>query len=118
MRRIRKDAGIQKNVLARKIGISPQALWAIESENSFPKRETINKFCQAMGICRTKLMLESLSWEDMPADGATMTDVLDIIALALLRIRRYEERKPLFSASELEEQTRQLEQYNIGDGER
>ena len=117
MRRLRKEAGIQKNVMARKIGISNQALWAIENETSLPKRTTINKFCEVLGICRAKLVLESLSWEDMPIDGASRVDVLDIIALALLRIHRYEQRKSLtntiFSKSELEEQTRQLKQYKV-----
>lgn len=117
MRRLRKGAGIQQNVMARKIGISTQALWAIENETWLPKRATINKFCEVLGICRAKLILEALSWEDMPIDGASRDDVLDIISLALLRIHRYEQRKSssdtIFSKSDLEEQTRQLKQYNV-----
>ena len=92
MLQLRKEAGIQQNVLAKKIGISASALRAIEAEKSLPKRSTINNFCQALKIPRVELILESLSWEDLPWKGEDREDVLDIIWLAKERLRKYHAR--------------------------
>lgn len=89
MLQLRKEAGMQQNVLAKKIGISASALRAIESEKSLPKRSTINNFCQVLQIPRAELILRSLSWEDMPWRGEDRDDILDIIGLAITRIHKY-----------------------------
>ena len=101
MLQLRKEAGIQQNVLAKKIGISASALRAIESEKSLPKRSTINNFCQVLQIPRAELILRSLSWEDMPWRGEDRDDVLDIITLAIYRIKKSKARHPEMAKMEL-----------------
>jgi transcriptional regulator with XRE-family HTH domain len=90
MRRIRKEAGTKQVTLAREIGISPQALRALESGQSVPKQATIERFCKFMEVPKCLLILQSIEGADLTDRLTTedAADVLDIIGLAQLRIRR------------------------------
>ncbi len=90
MRRIRKEAGTKQVTLAREIGISPQALRALESGQSVPKQATIERFCKFMGVPKCLLILQSIDGADLTDRLATedAADVLDIIGLTQQRIRR------------------------------
>lgn len=93
MRRIREDAGIKKTKMAKFIGISSQALWAIEAGRSAPSNATVEKFCNVMEIPQGFLYLKSLDGKDFIAlNGADSRDVRDIIELAILRTKRSIER--------------------------
>ena len=118
MYRLRKRAGLRQNELARRMGVSSNALCAAEKQKSHPTEETISKFCECLEIPVARLVLEALSVKDFaymePRDSV---DIMDIVELAKLKMDRIKWIKTApetpFSSSELAEQRKQLEKYSV-----
>lgn len=47
---IREEAGLSRPEMARRLGITPGALWKIEAGRVRPKEITVGKFCFLRGV--------------------------------------------------------------------
>ena len=116
MRRLRKEADIKQNVLAKEIGISASALRAIESEKSIPKPSTMKRFCDVMEIPLGYLILKAICYNDVGNDLKDAVDVRDIIDLAIKRMERSKVRKLPWGLEELQRYTEELKSYDVTKG--
>ena len=62
--------------LAQRIGMSANALCAIELNRSFPSKETIVKVCRALGVPVGYLLFFALTEEDIPQDKRELFRIL------------------------------------------
>lgn len=69
---IRKKKGLKQNELAKKCGISANALCSIEQNKSFPSKETISSICSALNIPIGFLLFSCLTDDDIPQDKLTV----------------------------------------------
>ena len=59
-KRAREDRGETQRAFASKLGLTPAALWKIETGRNFPKQATIHRFQEETGICTARIYIESL----------------------------------------------------------
>ena len=62
--------------LAQRIGMTANALCAIELNRSFPSKETIVKVCRVLGIPVGYLLFFALTEEDIPQDKMELFRIL------------------------------------------
>lgn len=68
IRRLRKEHGLSLKEVAAKAGISNNALSAIEKDKSFPKIETFDAICEAIGCPRYLVLAECVTIDDVPPE--------------------------------------------------
>ena len=68
LRECRKAKRVSKVALAKSSGLSVQAIYNIETNKSFPSKETISRLCKALGIPVSYLMIYSVTEEDVPQE--------------------------------------------------
>lgn len=65
---LRWEHGLTQKDLATLVGISVNALSLIETNETFPKKETIKLICKGLGVPVAYLLLCTISDEDVPED--------------------------------------------------
>ena len=65
----REKAGMTQRALAKELGVTPTALWKVESGRATPKQVTITKFQQISGYVLARIMIEALEPEDYGRAG-------------------------------------------------
>ncbi len=68
IKELRKMMGLNQQELAKKAGITAEALSDIERNKSFPPKRTIDALCRAIGIPVSYLMFYCITEEDVPAE--------------------------------------------------
>lgn len=68
MARIRQEIGISRPDMAKKLKVTPSALWKIENGKTVPKGKTVDRFCELLHIPLARLYIESLQPEDFIID--------------------------------------------------
>lgn len=63
-KKTREARGETQRAFAAKLGLTPAALWKIESGRNWPKQATINRFQEETGMCTAQLYVEALEPED------------------------------------------------------
>jgi XRE family transcriptional regulator, regulator of sulfur utilization len=82
---LRKEKGMGQKELADKCDISVNALSQIETNASFPQKETIRKICAAFGIPTAYLLLFSMNDVDVSDDRkGTFNYLSDAIKAVLI----------------------------------
>lgn len=76
IRRLRIWREMTQKELAQRIGISANALCAIELNRSFPSKETIAKVCRELGVPVGYLLFFALTEEDIPQDKRELFRIL------------------------------------------
>ena len=62
----RTKKGITQKELAKRCGISANAMCSIEKNKAFPSKETIQRICNAFEIPISLLLFSSLTDDDIP----------------------------------------------------
>ena len=62
---IRKSKGIPQKVLAEKCEISVNALGLIENNTSMPKKTTLDKICESLGVPVSHVLFLALNDDDV-----------------------------------------------------
>ena len=83
---IRKNRGLSQKDLAKHIGISANALCAIEKDKSFPSKDTINAICDVLHIPVGYLLFASLTDDDIPPQKLEVFKALQEPMLKLFEI--------------------------------
>lgn len=65
---IRKKKGLRQKDLASQAGLSVNSLCNIETNKTFPQRETIQSLCKVLEIPPAYLLYFSVDIEDIPED--------------------------------------------------
>lgn len=65
---LRKSRGMAQKELAELCDISVNALSQIETNSSFPQKQTIHKICKSLDYPVSYLLFFSISEEDIPDD--------------------------------------------------
>lgn len=60
----REARGETQRAFAVKLGLTPAALWKIESGRNWPKQATVKRFVTETGIPVARLYIEALETED------------------------------------------------------
>ena len=76
IRKLRMWREMTQKELAQRIGMSANALCAIELNRSFPSKETIVKICRVLGIPVGYLLFFALTEEDIPQDKRELFRIL------------------------------------------
>ena len=76
IRKLRMWREVTQKELAQRIGISANALCAIELNRTFPGKETIVKVCRELGIPVGYLLFFALTEEDIPQDKREIFRIL------------------------------------------
>ena len=63
-KKIREESGLKQKEFAAQLGLTPSALWKIESGKVFPKRETIESLCRQSGLPRAWVYTMAFTLED------------------------------------------------------
>lgn len=77
IRILRKERGLSQGELAKKCGISVNAMSQIETNASFPQKNTIVKICDMLEIPVSYLLFFSISDEDVPEDKRNVFQTLN-----------------------------------------
>lgn len=64
MKRIREQSGIGRPEMAKRLSVTQSALWKIEAGKTFPKRKTLDKFCEETRISLALLYVKALEESD------------------------------------------------------
>lgn len=64
MKRIREQSGIGRPEMAKRLSVTQSALWKIEAGKTFPKRKTLDKFCEETRTPLARLYVEALEPTD------------------------------------------------------
>lgn len=76
IRKLRMWREMTQKELAQRIGMSANALCAIELNRTFPGKETIVKVCRVLGIPVGYLLFFALTEEDIPQDKRELFRIL------------------------------------------
>ena len=76
IRKLRMWREMTQKELAQRIGMSANALCAIELNRSFPGKETIVKVCRELGVPVGYLLFFALTEEDIPQDKRELFRIL------------------------------------------
>ena len=76
VRKLRMWREMTQKELAQRIGMSANALCAIELNRAFPSKETIVKVCRVLGIPVGYLLFFALTEEDIPQDKRELFRIL------------------------------------------
>lgn len=76
IRKLRMWREMTQKELAQRIGMSANALCAIELNRAFPSKETIVKVCRVLGIPVGYLLFFALTEEDIPQDKRELFRIL------------------------------------------
>lgn len=76
IKEIRKQKGISQKELAKKCGISVNALCQIEGNNTFPQQSTIRNICASLDISPAYLLFFSLGDEEIPSEKRLVFNTL------------------------------------------
>lgn len=76
IRKLRMWREMTQKELAQRIGMSANALCAIELNRAFPAKETIVKVCRVLGIPVGYLLFFALTEEDIPQDKRELFRIL------------------------------------------
>ena len=76
IRKLRMWREMTQKELAQRIGVSANALCAIELNRSFPSKETITKVCRVLNIPVGYLLFFALTEEDIPQDKRELFRIL------------------------------------------
>lgn len=63
-KKAREARGETQRAFAAKLGVTPVALWKIESGRALPKQKTIQKFLEETGMCLAELYINAFEKED------------------------------------------------------
>ena len=69
IREIRVKKGFTQKELAKKCGLSANALCQIEIDNIQPQKNTIKKICKALDIPTSYLLMFAVEEEDVPEEN-------------------------------------------------
>jgi transcriptional regulator with XRE-family HTH domain len=75
---LRKAKGIGQKELAEKCGLSVNALSQIETNTSFPHKNTIENIANAIGVPVSYLLFFSISENDVPQDKRAVFNTLNL----------------------------------------
>ena len=81
IKNLRKNKGLSQKELAKKCGLSANALCSIEKNESFPSRESIDKICKALGIPTSYLLFFAVTDEDVPVEKRTAFNALKAVLM-------------------------------------
>lgn len=76
IRKLRMWREITQKELAQRMGMSANALCAIELNRSFPSKETIVKVCRELSVPVGYLLFFALTEEDIPQDKRELFRIL------------------------------------------
>lgn len=76
IRKLRMWREMTQKELAQRIGMSANALCAIELNRTFPGKETIVKVCRELGVPVGYLLFFALTEEDIPQDKRELFRIL------------------------------------------
>ena len=76
IRKLRMWREMTQKELAQRIGMSANALCAIELNRAFPSKEAIVKVCRVLGIPVGYLLFFALTEEDIPQDKRELFRIL------------------------------------------
>lgn len=76
IRKLRMWREMTQKELAQRIGMSANALCAIELNRSFPSKEAIVKVCRELGVPVGYLLFFALTEEDIPQDKRELFRIL------------------------------------------
>lgn len=76
IRKLRMWREMTQKELAQRIGVSANALCAIELNRSFPGKDTIVKVCRELGVPVGYLLFFALTEEDIPKDKRELFRIL------------------------------------------
>ena len=76
IRKLRMWREMTQKELAQRIGMSANALCAIELNRTFPAMETIVKVCRELGVPVGYLLFFALTEEDIPQDKRELFRIL------------------------------------------
>lgn len=82
---IRDQSGMSQRKLAEHIGISANALCAIENGRSFPSQNTIRKLCDALNVKAGILMLYCVSEDDIPDSRECLWSVFESLRNEIIK---------------------------------
>lgn len=84
IRILRKEKGLSQGELAKMCNISINALSQIETNSSFPQKNTIIKICESLSIPVSYLLFFSISDEDIPEDKRNVFQTLNSVVKSVL----------------------------------
>jgi XRE family transcriptional regulator, regulator of sulfur utilization len=73
---LRKQRGLSQKELAEKCELSVNALCQIETNTSFPQKNTIKRICEELKIPTSYLLFFSIDEEDIPEDKRKIFNTL------------------------------------------
>ena len=76
VRKLRMWREMTQKELAQRIGVSANALCAIELNRAFPSKETIVKVCRVLDVPVGYLLFFALTEEDIPQDKRELFRIL------------------------------------------
>lgn len=68
IRNLRSKQGMTQTELARRVGVSVNAVSAWETGKTFPPKDTIKRICEALGVPTSYLLISTLEEKDVPED--------------------------------------------------
>lgn len=80
----RKEKGFTQKELAKKCGISINALCQIELANTHPQKETLKKICEALNISSSYAIIATISDENVKEENRKVFNLLKEAILNLL----------------------------------
>lgn len=81
---LRKEKGLGQRELADKCGISINALSQIETNSSFPHKNTIESIASALGVPVSYLLFFSISETDVPKEKRNVFNTLNSALKSIL----------------------------------
>ncbi|MEI6881986.1 MAG: helix-turn-helix transcriptional regulator [Bacteroidota bacterium] len=81
---IRKEKGLGQKELADKCGLSVNALSQIETNSSFPHKNTIENIAIALGVPISYLLFFSISEDDVPENKREIFNTLNTVLKDIL----------------------------------
>lgn len=64
MKEVRERAGLSRSEVAKELNVRPQTIWKIEKGKSWPKPETIEKFCEVAKVPLAYFYAKAMTRED------------------------------------------------------
>lgn len=68
IKKLRKANKIGRRTMASEVGISVTALYNIEHDLSFPRKETLRRICDALGVPVAFVLISTVTEEDVPEE--------------------------------------------------
>jgi transcriptional regulator with XRE-family HTH domain len=81
---LRREKGLGQKELAENCGLSVNAVSQIETNSSFPHKNTIEKIAISLGVPVSYLLFFSISEDDVPEDKRNVFNTLNLAIKSIL----------------------------------